>query len=160
MKGNERLLLIVNNFAERYGNDIPEVDDLARDLAQYFHDEFAQYTNTRGGKFRVGFWSVTANFNLGMNTGATPDGKRKGEPLSDSLAPNAGKDVFGHHGIFAVGCEDSAGAVHPTGQYSIGICCRQNSTMKAGFKNSLIWWTDISALAGQISALISYRQRC
>ena len=93
--GYDKIRLLVNNFSERFGNDIEEVDALAADLAKHFHDEFAAYENTRGGKFRVGFWSVTANFNLGMNTLATADGRLKGEPLSDSLAPNAGKDVSG-----------------------------------------------------------------
>jgi formate C-acetyltransferase len=83
------------NFPLRYGNDIDYVDDIARDISVLFCDEFSRYQNSRGGKFRAGFWSVTVNFNLGSNTAATPDGRLAGEPLSDSIAPNAGKDVTG-----------------------------------------------------------------
>ena len=60
-----------------------------------FCDEFERYQNTRQGKFRAGFWSVTTNFSLGSNTAASPDGRKCGEPLSDSITPNAGMDVSG-----------------------------------------------------------------
>ena len=94
-EGYDDILLMINNFKERYGNDLDEPDALACDIANTFCDEFEKYQNTRGGKFRVGFWSVTANFNLGMNTAASADGRKKGEQLSDSLSPNAGKDISG-----------------------------------------------------------------
>ncbi len=94
-EGDEILHARLLNFPDRYGNDIEFVDAIARDISVLFCDEFAKYTNTRGGKFRAGFWSVTANFNLGSNTSATPDGRRALEPLSDSIAPNAGKDITG-----------------------------------------------------------------
>ncbi|MGE4485748.1 MAG: formate C-acetyltransferase/glycerol dehydratase family glycyl radical enzyme [Oscillospiraceae bacterium] len=93
--GYESLLLRIRNWPLCYGNDIDEVDDIARDITEYFCGEFAKYRNTRDGKFRVGFWSVTANFNLGLSTAATLDGRKAGEPLSDSLAPNSGRDRSG-----------------------------------------------------------------
>ncbi len=85
----------LQNFPLRYGNDIDYVDEIAREISILFCDEFAKYKNTRGGTFRAGFWSVTVNFNLGSNTAATPDGRLAGEPLSDSIAPNNGKDLNG-----------------------------------------------------------------
>ncbi len=94
-EGHEILHARLLNFPERYGNDIEFVDAIARDISVLFCDEFEKYINTRGGKFRAGFWSVTANFNLGSNTAATPDGRKAFEPLSDSISPNAGKDLTG-----------------------------------------------------------------
>jgi pyruvate formate-lyase/glycerol dehydratase family glycyl radical enzyme len=94
-EGYEVLHARLKSFPERYGNDIDFVDQIAREISVLFCDEFEKYRNTRGGKFRAGFWSVTANFNLGANTAATPDGRKAFTPLSDSIAPNEGKDISG-----------------------------------------------------------------
>ncbi len=94
-EGHELLHARIRHFQPRYGNDDDYADDIASELSTLFCDEFASYKNTRDGKFRPGFWSVTANFNLGSNTAASIDGRRAREPLSDSITPNAGKDVSG-----------------------------------------------------------------
>ncbi len=93
--GHELLRARILHTPPKYGNDLDEVDDLARLISAMFCDEFARYTNTRGGRFRAGFWTVTTNFGLGIKTAATPDGRRSGEPLSDSITPGAGMDVSG-----------------------------------------------------------------
>ena len=93
--GYELLCTKILNVPPKYGNDIDYVDDLARKVSIMFCDEFERYQNTREGKFRAGFWSVTTNFSLGTNTAATPDGRKCGELLSDSITPNAGMDVSG-----------------------------------------------------------------
>jgi pyruvate-formate lyase len=93
--GHELLHARILNNPLKYGNDIDEVDLLARDISVMFCDEFEKYKNSRGGKFRAGYWSVTANYGLGANTAATADGRRSKAPLSDSITPNAGKDVNG-----------------------------------------------------------------
>ena len=94
-EGHEILRAKLINKAPKYGNDLDYVDDLARDISVWFCDEFAKYSNTRGGKFRAGFWSVTANYGLGNNTAATPDGRPARAPLSDSITPGSGRDLTG-----------------------------------------------------------------
>ena len=94
-QGYEILRAQLINKAPKYGNDQEEVDGLARDISVRFCDEFAKYANTRGGKFRPGFWSVTANYGLGNNTAATPDGRLSLAPVSDSITPNSGRDLLG-----------------------------------------------------------------
>ncbi len=95
-KGAEVLRARLLNYPYRYGNDYDEVDDMAREISVLFCDEFAKYRISReNGKFRAGFWSVTANFNLGLGTAASADGRKAKEELSDSITPNSGKDVNG-----------------------------------------------------------------
>ena len=94
-KGHEILRAKLINKAPKYGNDLDYVDDLAREISVIFCDEFAKYQNSRGGGFRAGFWSVTANYGLGNNTAATPDGRPARAPLSDSITPNSGLDLTG-----------------------------------------------------------------
>ena len=43
--------------------------------------------NERGGEFRPGVYSVSMNVLLGAFTGATPDGRKDFEPVSDCLGP-------------------------------------------------------------------------
>ena len=48
-----------------------------------------------GGVFRIGVCSVDYRFKMGKNTGATPDGRLAGEPLSKNAAPSVGCDKGG-----------------------------------------------------------------
>ena len=93
--GHELLHARILNGPPKYGNDNDYVDDLARQISVIFCDEFEKYENTRGGKFRAGFWSVTTNFSLGFNTAATPDGRKSKTPISDSITPSSGRDLNG-----------------------------------------------------------------
>ena len=93
--GHELLHAKILNGPPKYGNDDDYVDDLARQISVMFCDEFEKYENTRRGKFRAGFWSVTTNFSLGFNTAATPDGRKSKTPISDSITPSSGRDLNG-----------------------------------------------------------------
>ena len=51
--------------------------------------------NTKGGNYRVNYLSTTCHIYFGSMTGATPDGRRAGEPLSDGISPVQGADRNG-----------------------------------------------------------------
>jgi len=54
----------------------------------------------RGGTYQPGFYTVSAHVPMGANVGATPDGRRAGQPLADGgLSPFTGRD---HRGATAV----------------------------------------------------------
>ena len=78
----------------KFGNDIPEVDYFAREVA-YTSKPLQKYNNPRGGKFQAGLYPVSANVPLGGQTGATPDGRYAHTPVADGVSPSAGKDVKG-----------------------------------------------------------------
>lgn len=79
----------------KYGNDIPEADALAREVAYTYTREVEKYKNPRGGIFQAGLYPVSANVPLGAQTGATPDGRLSGTPIADGVGPCSGKDVCG-----------------------------------------------------------------
>ena len=79
----------------KFGNDIPEVDAFARDVAYTYTKPLQKYNNPRGGKFQAGLYPVSANVPLGGQTGATPDGRYAHTPVADGVSPSAGKDVKG-----------------------------------------------------------------
>lgn len=80
---------------DKFGNDIDEVDALAREAAYSYTRPLEKYTNPRGGKYHAGLYPVSANVPLGAQTGATPDGRLAYTPVADGVSPTAGKDVSG-----------------------------------------------------------------
>ena len=79
----------------KFGNDLPEVDYFAREVAYTYSKPLQKYNNPRGGKFQAGLYPVSANVPLGGQTGATPDGRYAHTPVADGVSPSAGKDVKG-----------------------------------------------------------------
>ncbi len=79
----------------KFGNDIEDVDDLARDAAYTYTRPVEKYKNPRGGMFQAGVYPVSANVPLGGQTGATPDGRLAHRPVADGVSPSSGKDVHG-----------------------------------------------------------------
>ena len=81
--------------ADKYGNDIADVDSLARRAAYTYTKTLEKFRNPRGGIFQAGLYPVSANVPLGAQTGATPDGRLAGRPVADGVSPSAGCDVHG-----------------------------------------------------------------
>lgn len=93
-ENGERLLKLIEQVP-KFGNDIPEVDAFARDVAYTYTRPLQEYKNPRGGIYQAGLYPVSANVPLGAQTGATPDGRLAGTPVADGVSPSAGKDVNG-----------------------------------------------------------------
>ena len=89
----ERILKLIEEVP-KFGNDIPEVDAFARDVAYTFTEPRAIYENPRGGSFPAGLYPVSANVPLGAQTGAT---RMDVWHISrwPMVSPSAGKDVNG-----------------------------------------------------------------
>lgn len=79
----------------KFGNDIPEIDSFARDVAYTYTRPIEKYKNPRGGIYQAGLYPVSANVPLGAQTGATPDGRLAFTPVADGVSPAAGRDVKG-----------------------------------------------------------------
>jgi len=92
--------------APKYGNDIEEVDNLTAEAYQVFIDKIAHYHNTRynrgpiGGGYFPGTSSISANVPQGAQCCATPNGRKKGEPLAEGCSPCHGVDVHGPTAVF------------------------------------------------------------
>jgi formate C-acetyltransferase len=93
-EGYEDLRSYILNEAPHYGNGIPECDRFAAFAAQCFADAVNKLTGPRG-RCSAGLYPVTTNVMFGMVTPATPDGRKKGEPLADGIAAPQGYDKNG-----------------------------------------------------------------
>lgn len=79
----------------KYGNDIPQIDLFAREVAYTYTKEVEKHKNPRGGIYQAGLYPVSANVPLGQQTGATPDARLCATPIADGVGPCSGRDVKG-----------------------------------------------------------------
>ncbi|MDR0875776.1 MAG: hypothetical protein LBN12_06160 [Clostridiales Family XIII bacterium] len=92
--GYEDLLSYIRNEAPHYGNGLRECDIFAEWAAKVFGDACNACTGPRG-RYSAGLYPVTTNLMFGRGTAATPDGRRKGEPLADGISPVQQMDTNG-----------------------------------------------------------------
>ncbi|MEE8717479.1 MAG: pyruvate formate lyase family protein [Coriobacteriales bacterium] len=93
--GHERLRQLLLNKPEKYGNDLPHVDGIYREMMHAIADEVQSWPDARGGHYAFGIDSQTMNIPHGAVTGALPDGRLAGEPFCDASSPMMGRDLNG-----------------------------------------------------------------
>lgn len=71
------------------------VDIIAVDVCNHFIDLMDKAKSPLNGRYFVHLFSFILNVSFGKNTGATPDGKKAGEPLAYSLSAQQGRDKEG-----------------------------------------------------------------
>lgn len=94
-EGYEKERLYIQNRCKKYGNQDEFTDRITADFTSYCMKLVNNKPNRRGGVFRAGLWSINGNQTLGALTGATADGRKKGEPLNKNLSATIGMDKNG-----------------------------------------------------------------
>lgn len=94
-EGRERQRLLLWNKTPKFGNDDDYADAVLVDVFNAFFNDIDGRKNTKGGCYRVNYLSTTCHVYFGSRTGATPDGRRAWEPLSDGISPAQGADRNG-----------------------------------------------------------------
>ncbi len=94
-EGHEKMRLFLLNRTPRYGNDDDAADSLMRRAFEIFYDSVNGRRNARGGLYRINLLPTTCHVYFGSVTGATPDGRRAGRPLSEGISPVQGADRRG-----------------------------------------------------------------
>lgn len=95
-EGYEELRQLLRSKASKFGNDDDYVDKIARELSMFWAEEAFRHENPfTGRKYRAGYLSWNYFIPLAPITGATPDGRRRGEFLSGGVGAVQGMDSNG-----------------------------------------------------------------
>lgn len=87
-RGKEALRQKLINKIPKYGNDDEEADNMVKWIAEIFSDGVMKQKSIRNGIFRPGFFSFGMNVLDGSLLGATPNGRKAGAPVSNSMSPS------------------------------------------------------------------------
>jgi formate C-acetyltransferase len=94
-EGHESLRQTLLNKAPKYGNDDPYADDLARDISRVWTEEAFEHESPTGKQYRGGYLSWNYWIAYAPTTAATPDGRQRGQYLSNAVCPVNGADRKG-----------------------------------------------------------------
>ena len=93
--GYEMLRQRLLNKTPKYGNDDDYADDIMRAVFEAYFSAVDGRPNAKGGSYRINLLPTTAHIYFGKVVGATPDGRKASEPLSEGVSPVQGADRKG-----------------------------------------------------------------
>ncbi|MBT4820152.1 MAG: formate C-acetyltransferase/glycerol dehydratase family glycyl radical enzyme, partial [Lentisphaerae bacterium] len=94
-EGDEALRQRLLNETPTYGNDDSAADVITGDLFEGYFALLDGRPNTKGGKYRVNLLPTTVHVYFGQVTGALPNGRKAGTPVSEGISPSQGTDKRG-----------------------------------------------------------------
>jgi trans-4-hydroxy-L-proline dehydratase len=94
-EGFEKTRLLLLNRTPRYGNDDDAADAIMRSVFEIYFRAIDGRPSARGGTYRINLLPTTCHIYFGAVTGATPDGRKAGTPVSEGISPVQGADRKG-----------------------------------------------------------------
>ncbi len=93
--GDERTRQLLLNRTPKFGNDDAYADAVMVRIFEVYHNAVVGRKNTKGGEYQINLLPTTCHIYFGAVTGATPDGRLGGQPLSEGVSPVQGADRRG-----------------------------------------------------------------
>ena len=94
-EGHEPLRIRMLRSKRKWGNNDTEANALGAELIDCFSKQLNGKPNSRGGMFLASGHCARQFIELGLKTGATPDGRKAGDEMSKNLSPTMGADTEG-----------------------------------------------------------------
>ncbi|WP_407312535.1 trans-4-hydroxy-L-proline dehydratase [Desulfosporosinus sp. SB140] len=92
---DEGVRQLLMNKTPHFGNDNDYADEIMADIFNAYYSEVNGRPNTKGGVYRINMLPTTCHVYFGSVIGATADGRRAWEPLSEGISPVQGADRLG-----------------------------------------------------------------
>ncbi|MCU0244035.1 MAG: formate C-acetyltransferase/glycerol dehydratase family glycyl radical enzyme, partial [Acidobacteria bacterium] len=94
-EGHDALRQRVLNRTPKFGNDDDYADSLMTRVFEAYFEAVDGRPTPRGGAYRINLLPTTAHIYFGKMTGATADGRRAGDAVSEGVSPVQGADRKG-----------------------------------------------------------------
>jgi formate C-acetyltransferase len=94
-EGREDLRQTLRTKVPKYGNDDPYADSIAREVSTFWCEESAKHRSPTGKRYRGGYLSWNYWITYAPMVAATPDGRKRGQYLSNAVCAVNGADRAG-----------------------------------------------------------------
>ena len=94
-EGAEALRQTLLKRVPKFGNDLAEADRFTADEVARINNVIKSHRTVFGGPWGMDIIGWSGAVSLGRKTGATPDGRRRGESLADCAGPAQGRNTLG-----------------------------------------------------------------
>jgi formate C-acetyltransferase len=82
--------LMTQNKTPKYGNDDKLADDNVKYITEMLDRAFGEKESYRGGRYRVGYWTMTNHAGFGRLMKASPSGRKDRENFTSGITPVSG----------------------------------------------------------------------
>lgn len=120
MKSHLREILL--HKTPKYGNDDDDADDVMVKAFKMFLPLVDKRKNMKGGTYRINMLSTTCHVYFGSVIGATPDGRKARQPLSEGISPVQGTDIYGPTAILKSASKMDQESPTRTGEVQVPYC--------------------------------------
>jgi formate C-acetyltransferase len=83
------------NKTPKYGNDDEYADNIMKAIFEIYYNSIEGRPTTKGGHYSINLLPTTVHVYFGKVLGATPDGRKAKEPVSEGVSPVQGADRKG-----------------------------------------------------------------
>ncbi|MDI6792321.1 MAG: pyruvate formate lyase family protein [bacterium] len=89
--GHEKLRLKIIHSGNKFGTASKDAKDMTGYLMDFLHAEYQKRENFKGGRYVVGYWTMTTHAGWGLLTGAMPSGRKNRDVLPSGITPVSGQ---------------------------------------------------------------------